>query len=353
MKYRVNFGFKAFAIPSVVVDNLIILANENHLKVLLYILRYPEENFTSKQIASKLRMNQEFVEEALEFWLKVNILQDGSQPEPVVKYAFDFALNNNNNNNNIQKNNPISEIKQQPIEEIKFKPSRNTSEELTRLSNQDIKEMIESSAELNDLIEKSKDYFRRDQNAVQIRSLIWMHDYLGFHNEVIFILLDYCSAINRLDVRNIDKIAFQWWEDEIFTEEEANRKVKHLKEFYTYTAYIKRLFEMDSNPTKNQKEIIARWQSVGYSEELLLFAHDVTVESIAKKNFKYIDKILQSWSDANVTTLEEAQKVRDEFVKKYEKTKDKKKGKSKNKKEKFTREEMEGYLSLVNRLEGD
>ncbi|MDE6707932.1 MAG: hypothetical protein K2K06_07860, partial [Oscillospiraceae bacterium] len=117
MKYRVNFGFKAFAIPSVVVDNLIILANENHLKVLLYILRYPEENFTSKQIASKLRMNQEFVEEALEFWLKVNILQDGSQPEPVVKYAFDFALNNNNNNNNnnIQKNNPISEIKQQPI----------------------------------------------------------------------------------------------------------------------------------------------------------------------------------------------------------------------------------------------
>ncbi|MDE5737429.1 MAG: DnaD domain protein, partial [Oscillospiraceae bacterium] len=229
MKYRVNFGFKAFAVPSVVVDNLIILANENHLKVLLYILRYPEENFTSEQIASKLRMNQEFVEEALEFWLKVNILQDGSQPEPVVKYAFDFAFpsaDNNNNNNNIQKNNnPVSEIKQKPIEEIEFKPSRNTSEELTRLSNQDIKQIIETSTELNDLIEKSKDYFRRDQNAVQIRSLIWMHDYLGFHNEVILTLLDYCSAINRLDVRNIDKIAFQWWEDEIFTEEEANIKV--------------------------------------------------------------------------------------------------------------------------------
>ncbi|MDE5738248.1 MAG: DnaD domain protein, partial [Oscillospiraceae bacterium] len=126
-----------------------------------------------------------------------------------------------------------------------------------------------------------------------------------------------------------------------------------LKEFYTYTAYIKRLFEMDSNPTKNQKEIIARWQSVGYSEELLLFAHDVTVESIAKKNFKYIDKILQSWSDANVTTLEEAQKVRDEFVRKYEKTKDKKKGKIKNTEDKFTDEELEGYLSLVNRLEED
>ena len=376
MEYRVNFGFQAFAVPSVVVDNLIKLAKENHLKVLLYLTRYSEQNFTSVQIANALKLNIDSVEEALEFWTNFNVLQDTTQPVPhAMQYAVPSMIslqNNNNNNNNIINNTekeekisvlePIKSTKPEIIEDtqkpakntdVKIKLSQNTSEELARLSTEDISKMIENSKKLRDLVEKSQEYFGYKQYDMQIRSLIWMHEYLGMDSKIILILLAYCKEVNKLNIRYLDKIAFQWWEDEILTEEDAKNQVQYLTEFYTDKMNIKRLFEMGSNPTKAQIEFIERWQSVGYSEELLLYAHDLTVESIAKKNFKYIDKILQSWSDAGIKTLEQAQKIRDEFLKKYEKTKGRKKGKSKNTKDKFTKEELEGYLSLVNRLEED
>ncbi|MDE6658042.1 MAG: DnaD domain protein, partial [Oscillospiraceae bacterium] len=78
MEYRVNFGFQAFAVPSVVVENFIKLADGNYLKVLLYLARYPEQNFTSAQIAKAVKLKEEFIEEALEYWTNANVLQDAS-----------------------------------------------------------------------------------------------------------------------------------------------------------------------------------------------------------------------------------------------------------------------------------
>lgn len=353
MEYRVNFGFQAFAVPSAVVDNLIRLAKENHLKVLLYLLRHPEQNFTSAQIANYLYLDEELAEEALEFWKSANILQEASQETLASEnYTFAFTVPTTDTpaSTTTPEEKPISEPENKLTEHVVLKPSRNTSEELSRLSNQDIKEMIENSTKLKNLILQSKAYFKRDQNAIEIRSLVWMHDYLGMNNEVILILLEYCSMIDKLNIRYIDKIAYSWWEDEILTEEAARKQVQSLKEFYTYTMYIKRLFEMDSNPTKSQKEFIERWQYAGYSEELLLYAHDLTVEAICKKNFKYIDKILQGWSDAGITKLEQAKKAHESFVKELEKGRKSKKGKPKNT---LSKEKLEGYLSLVNRFKED
>ena len=66
----------AFSVPSAVVDTLIRLAKENQLKVLLYLLRYPDKQLTVSQIASYLRIPEEQVEEALEWWSQVNILEE-------------------------------------------------------------------------------------------------------------------------------------------------------------------------------------------------------------------------------------------------------------------------------------
>ncbi|MDE6657504.1 MAG: DnaD domain protein, partial [Oscillospiraceae bacterium] len=199
---------------------------------------------------------------------------DASQPVPdAIKYNYgNSSMPNSLPDNNI-KQESAPELKQQSVKEIKnrkeikqsIKPSRNTSEEIARLSNQDISEIIANSTELKNLIQKSQKYFSGNQYAMQVRSLIWMHEYLGMNPEVILILLDYCNEVHKLNLRYIDKIAFQWWEDEIFTEEDAKNQVKYLTDFYTYRMYIKRLFEMGSNPTKAQNEFIERWQAVGYS----------------------------------------------------------------------------------------
>ena len=310
MEYRINFGFKAFAVPSAVVDHLIRLAKENHLKVLLYLLRNPEQNCSTAKIAGYLRLDEELVKEALEFWTQANILQDASQPEPDIERPhFAFSI-------------PMTDMPQQPVPvsaparkpDQKIRLSANTSEELVGMSQQDIADMIRASQDLERLIRDSQNYFHRDPNSMQVRSLVWMHEYLGMKNEIILILLQYCSSVQKISTGDLDRIAYNWWENDILTEELARKQVARLKELHSYVAYIRRLFEMDSNPTKSQKELIERWQQTGYSEELLQYAHDLTIEGIGKKNFKYIDRILQGWTEKGITDLNQAKKEHDTFV---------------------------------------
>ncbi|MDE5885569.1 MAG: DnaD domain protein [Oscillospiraceae bacterium] len=374
MKHRVNFGFHAFAVPSAVVDNLIKFADETKLKVLLYLLRYPDQNCSPAQTANYLNLDEEHVQEALEWWMQANILQDASLPEPdYIKTNFPFSVpgistgipvaispvmpekifeeNSTENFSKIQDTSPRSiSSKQEKTENRKIQLSRNTSEELAGMSNRDITDMIRQSAALQKLVLDAQNYFRRDPNAMQLRSLVWMHEYLGLQSAVILILLEYCSSIQKIhSTKYIDKIAYSWWNDEILTEEDARKQATYLREFHSYVDYIRRLFEMDAKPTSNQKELIEQWQQAGYSEELLQYAHDLTVEAVGKVNFKYIDKILLNWSKNSITTRKQAQREHDAFIKNLSE-KGKSGIKSVNRKisknNQMPKEELESYLRL-------
>ncbi|MDE6088817.1 MAG: DnaD domain protein [Oscillospiraceae bacterium] len=382
MKHRVNFGFHAFAVPSAVVDNLIKFADETKLKVLLYLLRYPDQDCSPAQTANYLNLSEEHVQEAFEWWMQANILQDASLPEPdYIKANFPFSVPGfstgipvkispvmpekifeENSQENLSQNflENFSKIQtasprnissqQEKTENRKIQLSKNTSEELAGMSNRDITDMILQSAALQKLVLDAQNYFRRDPNAMQLRSLVWMHEYLGLQSAVILILLEYCTSIQKIhSTKYIDKIAYSWWNDEILTEEEAKRQVAYLLEFHSYVDYIRRLFEMDAKPTSNQKELIEQWQQAGHPEELLQYAHDLTVEAVGKVNFKYIDKILFNWSKNNITTRKQAQREHDAFIKKLSE-----KGKSGirsgnrkiSKNSQMPKEELESYLRL-------
>lgn len=369
MKYRVNFGFHAFAVPSAVVDNLIKFADETKLKVLLHLLRYPDQSCSPAQTANYLNLNEEQVQEALEWWMQANILQDASLPEPDhVKANFPFSVpgisggmpekspelpaQDISNTSHVHRNPVQQTIRKTPgTDSGKIRVSCNTSEELAGMSNRDITDMIQQSGELQKLVLDAQNYFRRDPNAMQMRSLVWMHEYLGLGNPVILILLEYCCSVQKIhSTKYIDKIAYTWWENEILTEEDARKQVAHLLELSSYVDYIRRLFEMDAKPTTAQKELIARWQQAGHPEELLRYARDLTVEALAKINFKYIDKILLNWSQNHVTTRKQAEREREEFIRKASEKDTTGKSSPRNKKSsqnrRMPKEELENYLKL-------
>ena len=75
MEYFLNTGRfgSVFAVPKSIVDNYIKLANEASIKVLLYMLRYNEQEHSVQKIASALNISTEQVEEAFLFWENSNI----------------------------------------------------------------------------------------------------------------------------------------------------------------------------------------------------------------------------------------------------------------------------------------
>ena len=54
MDYKVNSGIwgTMFGVPCIVADNLLKIADESQIKVLLYLLRHSEKNLTAEEISA-------------------------------------------------------------------------------------------------------------------------------------------------------------------------------------------------------------------------------------------------------------------------------------------------------------
>lgn len=364
MEYQVNFGFHAFSVPSAVVDTLIRLAKENQLKVLLYLLRYPDKQLTVSQIASYLRIPEEQAEEALEWWSQVNILEEKSEGKQLELFSSGFSAPQPSKMPSPQPVQPSAPVQEEITPPSSEKPTEahqrlEIKDPFTFFSNDAITDVIESSLELRKLIRLAGEkYYQKDIYHAQAKSLVWMYSYLGLPSEVIQILLQYCKDTGKIHQQKyIDSIALGWYEDEIFTAESAQQRVHQLTEFYTYQNYLCRIFELDARPTKNQKAFMELWQSMGFSEELLKYARDLSVEATGKVNFKYIHSILTEWHETNVTELCDAEKKHDAYIKAY--TEKNKKGRKKKQHEELSekdRKKMNDYMSVVNQFhfeEGD
>ncbi len=323
MDYQVNFGCwgNVFAVPTAVVDHFLRLASDVQLKVLLYLLRNGGQNVSAASVAEYFRITEEQAEEAVEFWIQANILQPSH--EAAVKQQFAFHP-------------PAEAVPQPPKLEERPKTQRGSKE--IKLDPSEIAHTLERSQELKDLFQCCENLFGRLLNHMEQRSLIWIHSYLGMRSEVLLTLLGYCVSIDKVSMSYAESIAISWMEQDITTLEQAETEIKRLTAEHSYLSRIRRMFEMQHAPTSQQKKYIELWRTAGYSMELLQYAYEITLESIEKLNFKYINTILEKWTAQGITTPEQAQKLR--------------KASSASKSAATAQDpaELDEYLSVVNRF---
>ncbi|MBQ8011565.1 MAG: DnaD domain protein, partial [Oscillospiraceae bacterium] len=179
-----------------------------------------------------------------------------------------------------------------------------------KLDPSEIAHSLEQSQELKDLFVCTEKVFGRLLNHMEQRSLIWIHSYLGMRSEVILLLLGYCVSIDKISMSYAESIAISWMERDITTHEQADAEIKRLNAEHSYLSQIRKMFEMQHAPTTQQKKYIEGWRTAGYSMELLQYAYEITIESIEKLNFKYINTILEKWAAQGITTPEQAQQLR-------------------------------------------
>ncbi len=329
MEYQVNFGCwgHVFAVPTAVVDHFIRLASASQLKVLLYLLRSGGQIQQTEQLASALGITAEQADEALEFWVQANILQ---LPEaPAAPRQFDF----------MQVPPPSPAPAEPPAPSAKVQRSSRD----IKLDPSEIAHSLEGSQELKDLFTCAESLFGRMLTHMEQRSLLWMHSYLGMRSEVLLTLLGYCVSIDKVSMSYAESIAIAWVDAEILTLQQAEAEIQRLTEIHSFNARIQKIFCMHRKPTSQQQKYIDDWKAAGYAMELIEYAYELTIESIDKLNFKYINTILEKWAATNITTAEQARMSRQSYAKQQ--------------KDRGTQgmtereiEEMNDYLSLVNRF---
>jgi len=130
------------------------------------------------------------------------------------------------------------------------------------------------------------------------------HDWLRLPIDVIEYLFSYCAENNHRKLRYIEKCAMDWADKEINDLEEALTYVQNFDR--RYRDILQYMGLKTSYPAATHRKFINRWLDEWKMPfELITEACDRSVSQINKPKFSYIDKILSSWNDDDIHTLED------------------------------------------------
>ena len=148
-------------------------------------------------------------------------------------------------------------------------------------------------------------------SAPDLKTLFGIYDHLGLPAEVIMLLITHCTENYREShgegrmptMRYIEKEAWYWAGQEIFSLEAAEehiRREKERKSLLFRTAEMLQIRGRELSP--GEKRYIESWLDMGFTMEALAIAYDRTVLGTGKLAWRYMDKIVQAWHEKNLHT---------------------------------------------------
>lgn len=298
-----------FPVPVTVAEHLLGLASHDQLKVLLYVLCHADEPLTAQRIAQSCKVLPESVEEAVAFWQDANVLL--AAPEQMTVRLAEAAVPQN----------PVS-VPQNPVP-APAAPAERTVTEVPRLQSSssnfalmpsEIAERINSNEMIAGMFSAVEQIAKRPLTPTESKSLIWMKEYLGLMPDLIVMLAAFCVQIESFQVRYMEAIALEWHDRGITTHTLVEADLDRRMASRSFTGQMKKLFQMDRNPTAKQQEYFDAWKAAGYSIELIGLAYERCRDhNNDKVSFPYINKVLSGWQSAGVQNAEDVQRLDDAF----------------------------------------
>lgn len=284
-------------LPNSFVDNYMIRANGEYIKVYIYLLRMVSDgaNFSIPCLADVLELTERDVTRALKYWEKESLLR--------------MEINHGE----------ISFIELLPVPG-KAKPLPDSVQNVSSPESQDNQgaSAIPAMKTLSpaELQKKSEDerfsyllyvcemFLGKPLTCTDMNTLLYFYEDLSMSCELIEFLVEHCVSNGKKSFRYMQSIAINWYEENITTVDEAKAHSKNFrKEYYS----IMRAFGLNQNPAPVQEQYMKRWlENDGFDLSLILEACNRTINAINKPSFPYTDTILKHWKDNHITNVEQA-----------------------------------------------
>ena len=284
MAYRVvvKCGGGAFFVPNEAAENLK-LCTAGQLRVLLFALSRGFSETSPENVAEELGIIPEDAKDLLDYWVGRGILEcDGvSAPVSVPEKV-------------------LPSVPAEPKREIPKAPeAKPTMEEVLKIKEND-PAVAHVFSEAERILGKTFTYSDSE-------TIVWLLDYVGIAPEVLVTIIAYCASINKRTLFYVKKTALEWFENGIDTIEAAEERMRVLEEAKSWEGEVKRVLEIyGRNLVPKEKEFCESWRIYGISSELIHFAYEKCIEKTGKLSFPYINKILLSWHQKGIKTIEEA-----------------------------------------------
>lgn len=280
MKVKLNSEVlnKIFAVPSEVVEKHINTASGLYFKILLIILNSLEKSIEIDEILKIIGGDKSDIKEALAYWEKAGIISLGEN--------------------------------KQKTQEIEFRKSdvKIITNNAPVISSAEIAQRIKNNKKVSFLCNSVQRMFARPLTTTEQRSLLSLYDWAGIPVDVILIAVEYCMAIEKSNVKYIEKTATSWYENGIDDHDKAEEYLKHLLKRDKELLKVKVCFGITNrNLSSNEQKFVSDWiNKYNFDINILKVAFDKMVDQIGKVSFPYIDKILKTWYENGIKNVEQA-----------------------------------------------
>lgn len=315
MNYQFNMGIwnAVFAVPNDLVDKHIKLAEKEHLKVILWMLRHASEPFSLNQLALDLAITADAAEEALLYWVDRQMIQVCGNDIAAASSAATIPVAKASNMPVVSDDSaevPASEppvAQQKPIESeppVHRKPKR-----LPKPDSMYIATRINASSELQYLIQEIESILGKALSPALSSVVVAAYEDYALPAEVIIMLIHYVKNVGKTSTSYIDSVARDWSESQIFSLEAAEDKLKELNSKRQAWKRIETLIGVfHRSPSKREEEAADRWLNQWHiQDELLSEAYERCVDQTGKFSIPYINKILEKWYKSGIKTLSDIQ----------------------------------------------
>lgn len=183
------------------------------------------------------------------------------------------------------------------------------AEELPDYRAEDIVRRSREDSAFSGILAEAQKVLGHTLSTPDLKRLFGIYDYLALPPEVIMVLLHHCVAAagGRLpSMRAIEKEAYAWVRLEIVTLEQAEDYLaaEHRRQELVAQAAAA-LGIRGRELTNTENRYLTAWLELGFGVEAIALAADRTVTNTGALKWGYCNKIIQSWNEQGLHTVQE------------------------------------------------
>ncbi len=296
---------QVFAVPTEITDRYIRLCPGVALKCLLLVLRDPTLLGDPQAIAQRLGQSISEVNDAFVQLTELGILLSGEQdtpPRPAPPVSPVPPLEH-------KAPQPIQQPTPQPAQPAAKPTSAPLLATRPQFPREEAVSIVESDETLHGLLQELQSMMGKLFTSADLDVLIALYSFYALTPHYIITVVNYCISIGRASMGYAEKVASSWIAEGI-DDEGIDRHVDRLGSRRSNEGRVRTAFGIhDRNLTSRERDYIAAWfDQYQFDLPLIEYAYEVTVERTGKLAFGYLNKILASWHQNGIRTLEEAKR---------------------------------------------
>lgn len=155
-------------------------------------------------------------------------------------------------------------------------------------------------------------YLQRPMNSKEMNLVSYLYLRLGFSQDLILHLYEYCISLGKTSVSYIQAVALSWHSKGIHTVEQAKADSAAYNAAYSSVA---RTFALNRSLSPAEKKYVDKWQGTYHMDtDIICEACSRTILNIQKPSFQYADGILDNWKKNGISSMRDIKKADEQFA---------------------------------------